>query len=198
MNKKDFSIADILNRLVGQKVSACQLGHGSMFSIDLGILTTEHIPTKKRIIKSYMRGEWHLWVSMCAWRIDKDNKPLIAADDEREIIAEKLQLLVGTTLTQYEILNTALDTKFYFDSTISLILFNMNTQNAKQWMLFTPKDKVLIVGPADAWRYESTSRKIAAPLFDTITPKNTQEEQDTQEQTALHRARKRTLFCGKV
>lgn len=198
--KKNKTIQEILNKILGQKVNAIKLGHGSMLSIDLGNPVIKEIKTKNGI-RSYTHGEWHLWVYMCAWRIDKANKPFIASDDPREQIAKKLQILAGTTITQCEILNASLDTKLYFDNTITLTLFNMNTDDAKQWMLFAPDKNVLVIGPADNWYYEAASKKTQrTPMFYAIASKNKEEviqlfakgvninACDDQGDTPLHKA----------
>jgi hypothetical protein len=146
---------EILDNVVGQKVASIELGHGSFLTIDLGKLVSKATKQKNREFRNV--GEWHFWVYMCAWRIDKDNKPLAASSDPREKIATKIQEIAGTTLTKYEILNASLDTKFYFDDSITLTLFNISTDDEEQWMLFTPDKKVLVIGPADTWTYRLSS-----------------------------------------
>lgn len=154
MNQDQKEITKILDAVVGQEVTRIRLGHGSFLSINLGELTTWTERRRGKEINLF-DSEWQLWVYMCAWRIDKDDRPFVASSDPREKIAEKLQELAGTTLTKYEILNASLDFKFYFDTSVTLTLFNTSTDDEEQWMLFTPEKKTLVIGPADTWRSES-------------------------------------------
>lgn len=156
-NNEQPSIQPILNKIIGRKVTAVTLGHGSCITIDLGSLIE-----KKGKKNSYMVGQYRLWAYMCVWRIDKDNQPYSASDDSRAIIESKLQLLAGTSITKYEILNNSLDTKFYFDETITLTLLNINTEDAKQWMLYVWENdirNVLVIGPGNSWSYKPASHK---------------------------------------
>ncbi len=135
MNKQPISMQKILTNIVGLKVNAVRPGIGSLISLDI-------------------EGGWCLWVYMCAWRIDKDGKPYVASFDEHETTTSLVQIVAGTTITGYMILNAALDTVFSFETNITLTLFNTNTRDTTQWMLFTPDDAhVLSIGPADRWDY---------------------------------------------
>ncbi len=158
-NNEQPSIQQILHKVIGQKATVVELGHGSCITIDLGPLIE-----KKGKKNSYMVGQYRLWAYMCAWRIDKDNKPYSASNDSRAIIKSKLQALAGAFITKYEILNDSLDTKFYFDANITLTLFNINTQDeyAKQWMLYIWEENVrnvLVIGPGNSWYYRPASHK---------------------------------------
>lgn len=156
MNKKNLSLTSILNKLIGQKVSAIDLGHGSFLTIDFGTLIEKQGPRHK-----YLVGQCHLWVYMCGWRIDKDNQPLIASSDSRDKISDAIRTIAGTTLTNY-VLNSALDAQFSFDNNISLTLFNTSTEDEEQWMLYLWEQDVryvLVIGPGNSWYYEPSSDK---------------------------------------
>lgn len=148
------TFAEISKNLIGQKVSAIKLGVGSFLTLDFGQLHTKLTKTKtgKELIHTF--GEWHLWVYMCAWRIDKNGKPYIASSDDRTKIAQIIKELFDTVLTKWELLNPSLDTKWYFDDHITLTLFNTSTEDEDQWLLFTPEDMVLTIGPGDTWTYQ--------------------------------------------
>lgn len=105
---------EIMNTLVSQNVSRIRLGHGSFLTIDIGMLSTP-VQTTVRTV-----GQWHLWVYMCAWRCDQEEKPFVASSDSREKIAECIQQLAGKTITKYEFLNASLDVKLYFDTAITV------------------------------------------------------------------------------
>lgn len=152
--KKDLLIPHILNKLIGQKVSVIEQTHGSFITIDFGTLTE-----RKGKRRTYLVGQYHLWVYMCAWRIDKDDKPLVASSDSREKISDTIKIITGTTLTNY-VLNSSLDAQFSFDNNINLTLFNTSTQDEEQWMLYLWEQDVryvLVIGPGNSWYYEPSS-----------------------------------------
>ena len=156
-SKDQQVIIEIINKVVGQQVSAIKLGVGSFLTLDFGKLYTETKIYKNGKERTYTWGNWHLWVYMCAWRIDKNGRPYVASSDDRTKIAELIKELAHATLTKCEILNASLDTKWYFDEHITLTLFNTSTEDEDQWFLFTPEEKVLTIGPGDTWIYEPSS-----------------------------------------
>ena len=118
------------------------MGHGSFLTIDFGKLTSTVKKLKNREVTCTF-GEWHLWIYTCSWRIDKDNKPLIASNDPRDKIAAKIQEIAGTTITTYE-MNASLDAKFYFGTSLTLTLFIqvpmwMRTKNSGCFLLLIKK-----------------------------------------------------------
>lgn len=151
---KDTCIPNILNKLIGQKVNVINLGHGSFLTIDFGALIEQQ---SKR--HTYLVGQYHLWVHMCAWRIEKDAIPLVVSSDSREKISNTIQIIGGATLTNY-ILNSSLDAQFSFDNNVNLTLFNTNTEDEKQWILYLwEKDirNVLVIGPGNLCYYRPSS-----------------------------------------
>ncbi len=153
---QDVSKSEILNKLIGQRVSAINLGHGSFLTIDLGNLFEKQ---GKR--HTYLVGQYHLWVYMCAWRIDKDNKPLVASSDSRDKIRDAIAIIAGATLTNY-VLNSSLDAQFSFNNNVTLTLFNISTQDEEQWMLYVWENdirNVLVIGPGNSWYYRPAAYK---------------------------------------
>jgi hypothetical protein len=61
-------LKDIPSKIQGLKADNIKLGYGSFLTIDFGEPIEINIKTKKGIEK-FTRGEWHLWIYMCAWRI---------------------------------------------------------------------------------------------------------------------------------
>jgi hypothetical protein len=127
--------------------------------MDFGKMIDVKVATNKGI-KSFQRGEWHLWVYMCAWRINKGYIPIIGSCDSRERIEKALKVLKDKRLIKYEILDKALDTKFYFEDDLSITLFDESVEDAdsEHWMLYTPDRNVLCIGPGDKIGYEPASK----------------------------------------
>jgi hypothetical protein len=145
MNEKEL-ILNNFNNIIGKSARNVKLGYGSFVTIDFGNDIETVIDTKKGK-RTSVRGEWHLWLYMCAWRIDKDNEPLIGNEDEKEIISKELEKVEGKKLLEFNLINNAFDMKLKFSDSIDINLFSNNVKDSKQWMLFTPDDYVLVAGP---------------------------------------------------
>ena len=150
-NNKDI-LLNALDQMLGLKVDGIKLGHGSFLTIDFGRKIENKVKTGKGD-KIAERGEWHLWVYMCPWRIDKQNTPWIGSNDHRKLIEKKLCEINCGDLVQYKILNDSLDTCFIFNNDIVLSLFDCSVIEDEHWMLFTPDDHVFTLGPGNQVSY---------------------------------------------
>ena len=148
---------NLFSQFCGEKVRNVKLGHGSFITMDFGCDVTVEVKTNRGIKKS-TRGEWHLWIYMCAWRLDKDDIPLIGANDDREIITKELRILENKKILKTSILNNAFDVLFEFEDDIKLLLFSFIVKDNEQWMLYTPDHKVFCAGREGSWTYESSSK----------------------------------------
>lgn len=149
----DNTIHDLVKPLQGHAAHNIKLGHGSFLTINFGKNRIIEVPTNKGIVQR-VRGEWYLWVYMCAWRFDKNDAPYLGSDDEgsREEFQTKLSEIDGKKLIHFDILNSSFDTKLEFEEKLVINLFSISTQN-EQWKLFNPDKKVLVVGPGKNWIY---------------------------------------------
>lgn len=148
-------LKDILSRIQGLKSYNIKLGHGSFLTIDFGEPIEINVKTKKGIEK-FTRGEWHLWIYMCAWRIDKDNKALAGSSDSRNKIESVLKKIDGKELISFR-LKHSLEAVLVFHGKYELRMFSINTEDQDQWMIYTPDKNVLTVGPGDKCSYEPAS-----------------------------------------
>lgn len=144
--------AEILfQQILGMTPTRITLGHGSFITIDFGRDIIKEFKTRHGL-ESHTFGEWHLWVYMCAWRIDLGKKPLIGSDDDRETIEKVLSEIELKALSQVAILNDAFDVTFTFGEDIQFHLFSYSVQDDhEQWMFFTPGDHVFTAGPGVEW-----------------------------------------------
>ena len=148
-------LKDIPNKIQGLKAYNVKLGHGSFLTIDFGEPIEIKVQTKKGIEK-FTRGEWHLWIYMCAWRIDKGNRALVGSNDSRNKIESVLKKIDGKELILFD-LKHSLDAVLVFDGKYELRMFSINTEDQDQWMIYTPDRNVLTVGPGNKCSYESAS-----------------------------------------
>ncbi len=153
MSEKLERSKDILDGLLGFKVFDVKLGHGSFITMDFGMPIEVQVETSKGS-RVFVRGEWHLWVYMCAWRIDRGGCPLVGSEDSREKISQKIIELMNKKIVSYNIDNKSLDADFCFEDDVVLHLFPTNTEEDEHWMIYTPDFNVLTAGPKSDWRYE--------------------------------------------
>lgn len=156
---RDKQLRAILDALIGKPVTQVQLGHGSFLTFDFGQLMQETTISKNGRVSIHWFGEWHLWVYMCAWRIDKNDTPFVSCEDDRIIIADKVQALQGTSIVKYEILNIAYDTKFYFGDNFTVTLFGIYTADPAcvAWYLYDMQVGKVLTVRAGGWLYEKDS-----------------------------------------
>lgn len=159
MNSGIESAKNLFQKILDTKPTRVKLGHGSFITFDFGRDIPEEIKTRNGLKTRYF-GEWHLWVYMCAWRIDINKKPCAGSEDSREKIENCLAELVQRELNEVIILNNAFDAKLVFgkDKDIELYLFSFYTEERKQWMLFTPEKKVFTAGPGNEWSYHDSDK----------------------------------------
>lgn len=148
----------LFSQIIGIKTTRAKLGYGSFITIDWGKDIITHKETKRKI-HTFTFGEWHLWIYMCAWRLEQNNKPIIGANDERELISEHISVLAGKALTDVTINNDSFDTVLQFEDNFQLLLFSFGVKDDEQWMLYTPQKKTFTAGPGTNWEYEDSSQR---------------------------------------
>lgn len=156
--KKDFLFAEhLFQDVLGKKPTRVKAGYGSFITIDFGKDIPKELKTRKGIITQYF-GEWHLWIYMCAWRIDIEKKPFLGSNDSKEVIKNHLNEIEKRVLKKVDILNAAFDAKLTFGDDLELFLFSFNTKEHEQWMFFMPGNKVFTAGPGNEGSYHDSNK----------------------------------------
>lgn len=145
----------LFSQLKGIKTTRVKLGYGSFITMDWGkdIITYKKTKTK---VHTFTFGEWHLWIYMCAWRLQENNIPIIGANDDRELISQHISVLSGKALTSVTINNESFDTTLEFEDNLHLLLFSFGVKDDEQWMLYTPNKKTFTAGPGRSWKYNDS------------------------------------------
>lgn len=154
MKEKNEILEKLIKPIIGLP-GRFKLGHGSFLTIDFGKEIEKEYMTRKGKQTAYY-GQWHLWVYMCAWRIDHLGQPMIGSDDERDKITENLIYLNNKKLEQFIIINSAHDATLKFESDYDLKLFSFNVIENEYWKLYNPNNKTFTAGPGTQWRYTSS------------------------------------------
>ncbi|MDE3045720.1 MAG: hypothetical protein KGJ02_03655 [Verrucomicrobiota bacterium] len=149
--------SSLFEKILETKPTRVKQGYGSFITMDFGKDIAKPLKTRTGVKIQYF-GEWHLWIYMCAWRIDKDKKPLAGCEDSKEKIEVSLSELASRKLKKVEILNNSFDAKLVFGEDMELYLFSFYTQDKEQWMLFTPENKTFTAGPGSEWSYHDSDK----------------------------------------
>lgn len=143
------AIDAIIAPLLGTQAWGASLGYGSLITVEFGA----SIPDKDSSRPPH--GEWHLWVTYCAWRLETESEVMVGSEDTRADIQESIQQINGLPLNSVALTLPALETTFAFEGGVALRLFPVYTREAEHWQLWVPDGNVLTVGPGSAWSFES-------------------------------------------
>ncbi len=135
-----------------------RLGEGSFLTMEFG--SPESNPSGSRA-----HGEWHLWLYMCNWRIETDDKVLVGSDDDRETIQSVLKTAVFGETKTVQVVAPSKDLSINFASGLKVHTFSSSSdRDEEQWKLFTPEGKVLVMYGDGTWQYVDTNEASGAAL----------------------------------
>ena len=168
-------LAGELTGMEGAQAWQVFLGHGSNLFIDLGGQVQLPGRDKARVV-----GEWTLWVSLAAWRLQDAARVLVACEEPRPVIAEKITVLKGRRVTAVTVVPPAMEAVFDFDG-VRLLIFPIHSETGsasagkenRQWALWRPQGDIVSVcpGSGEAWTAKPSTepaRRTRAP--DTSEP----------------------------
>jgi hypothetical protein len=160
MNDPSKHEAEPLHRafapLIGLPAWSVRKGHGSFLTLEFGpprLEVREPIMAspdasdrvRARLARRQVipRGEWHLWIYCCHWRVLTGGTQIAwsdASDSEIDAAAGELD---GRTLTDVEADPTRGTSKFSFEQGASIETWPYDDGNDEQWMLYMKSGGVL-------------------------------------------------------
>lgn len=148
----DIAIIDeIIKPLLGNTAWNVKLGIGSFITMEFG--------DRISLAHGRTRGEWYLWIYYCGWYLENPHGTFLGSEDPRKILKQEIIILEGDRLENVIISPIAFETNFVFQSGIVLHTFPLNfIDPSEYWMLFTPIERVLVIGPARNWSFEPSSK----------------------------------------
>ncbi|MFD9692935.1 hypothetical protein ACFXPX_20650 [Kitasatospora sp. NPDC059146] len=147
---------ELIRPVLGRQAWAVRLLLGSNLAMDFGSPVEPYG-------NGSVFGEWHLWVSMAAWRLEGGGRVIAGSEDPRSVLVPAVALLEDRRLMTVTIRPPALETVFEFDG-IELHVFPIYSQRdvddpADHWMLWMPAGDILTVGPGSTWSVETSSSR---------------------------------------
>jgi hypothetical protein len=134
-------VKKILSRIKGKCLSDVSLGIGSFLFLEFGEKIPYSVKTNRGIHRGE-RGEWRFWLYLCLWTIKHGEDIMLQSDDERELIAERINDLKSSKLENIELndrgeLNIMLSNEYriitYVDD-----LDGLDEVEERVWILFMP------------------------------------------------------------
>ena len=130
-------------------------GHGTFLTFEFGdpsleirepITPEESVePEVRRLLRrrlAYAKGQWHLWVYCCAWRVTEGTREVGDWSSDRRI-DRAAAFLNGQKLTAVKLNPRGARTTFTFDLGGSLETQPYD-RRGEQWLLYEPSGKVLV------------------------------------------------------
>jgi hypothetical protein len=120
-------------------------------------IISSKLTIKSQIRTAYVCGEWHLWVSCCAWSIAVDGRQLAHSESSDERIRRAVYLLNGQAISQVEVNPSNGRSRFGFDLGGELRTWSYDEPDEKpsnQWFLFDPSGFVLTVRADGRFSYD--------------------------------------------
>ena len=93
------------------------------------------------------------------WELVGPDGVLASEVDDHAVIDRAVKLFAGTQLVDVNIDASSLDTTFEFERGLRVHIGSNSDDlvpDADWWLLFTPDDRVLVVGPGPSWSYKSS------------------------------------------
>jgi len=163
-------LAGELSGMEGAQAWQVYLGYGSNLFIDLGGQVELPGRDKARVV-----GEWTLWVSVAAWRLQDAARVLVACEEPRPVIAEKITVLKGRRVTAVTVVPPAMEAVFDFDG-VRLLIFPIHSETGSasageqntEWVVWRPQGDIVSVCPGSgkAWTVKPSTepaRRKSAP-----------------------------------
>ena len=91
------------------------------------------------------RGEWHLKLVSCRWRIERRAKIICGSDDDVGSLDGALRRHLRHKFLRLELVSSQPDAAFVFES--GIVIRTFQTRDEYSWILFAPPHHRLAIGP---------------------------------------------------
>ena len=143
--------AEVLAGIVGQRSWLVERGHGSFLTMEFGeprIEVREAVPhatsAALRRPGAWPRGDWHLWIYCCQWRIEEGGVPLAHSESTDAAIDKAARAINGQILTDVSIDAPRGMSRFIFELGTVLETSRLDADDiSESWLLYTPIGRVL-------------------------------------------------------
>lgn len=132
-------VSQLLNTLKNQTVSSIYSNLGSWLNLSFGSDIVLSNGTK--------RNEFILVLWDCRWRIDSPTASIVACEDSRDDLVERIEILKHLAVASVSVSEPALDFQIEFENGTQLRVFcDSSKTDDEQWTFFMPDEYVFSVG----------------------------------------------------
>lgn len=161
------TIASVFKKLYGIPSWNVHRGYGSFLTLEFG---EPHLRIREPIVSNAsskrvrdrfarrlvtVRGDWHLWIYCCQWKVYKGSRLIGDCTNTRKI-ARAARLLNGQALVNVESSNRGTRWVFTFDLGARLETRPYD-KTSEQWLLYEPTEKCLSVRADGRYSYGPAS-----------------------------------------
>jgi hypothetical protein len=148
------SINELFPPLIGLSCWNVKQGYSSMLTLEFGDPSLEireprdsrsSSPRVRKILSQRhvtVRGQWHLWIYCCGWKIHMDGEEIAGHESEDEEIAAACRELDGQILDEVALGPGVAETRFRFDLGGQLTTKPLDDELLEQWLLYCPDGNV--------------------------------------------------------
>jgi hypothetical protein len=141
--------------LIGLPAWLVRKGHASCLTFEFGqphlkirqpIMSPSGSEQARRLLSKRSispRGEWHLWIYCCHWRVLSDRNEIAWSESPEQAIVKAARELDGLLLTKVSVDRVGRTSEFAFESETTIQMWPYDEDDSPQWMLFTQSGDVL-------------------------------------------------------
>ncbi|HAZ48599.1 MAG TPA: hypothetical protein DDW76_11390 [Cyanobacteria bacterium UBA11369] len=172
------AIASVLKNIIGKPCWNVKQGYGSFITFEFGEPSLEiDEPIKRKGILSRLivvRGEWHLWIYCCDWKIFQNGQYIADSESEDRLIEQALNYLDGQKPVSIEIEPTNDSCSFQFDLGGLLETTSGDYEPlTNEWLLFDPSGFVLCYRNYGCYSYHPSNSSDESAIWKKIDNKIT-------------------------
>ncbi len=150
-------LIQIISGIIGEICWKASLSYGDELTLHIGA----RITYSQKSMAGKEKGAWILGTRATQWRIDGSSETLVSANDDPEIIRQKVNAIKDSTIAgiETEYCNLALTVTFSNGCKLILLPNSEDDVDLPYWEMFTPHQMVLKVGPGGRWSYISSNSR---------------------------------------
>lgn len=135
--------------IIGLPAWQVRKGYASNLMLEFGerrTLVREAVPEAKSLAlrrpRSWVRGDWHLWVHSCNWTVTEGDTELANSESDDDGIEAAAQAIEGQRLLDLELDRATTQVRLTFDQRITLSMLAYESES-EAFLLYAPDGNVL-------------------------------------------------------
>ncbi len=143
-------IGSVFSKIIGKLVWQVRQGHGSFLTLEFGnphLEVREALPNATSVglrdRRVTVRGDWHLWIYCCDWKILQGGARLAHSESDRQAIERALLRIDSQTLNAVDVDPPTGSSCFSFEHRLVLETSPYQSGSDDTWLIYGPDRNVL-------------------------------------------------------